>query len=322
MKTSDIKAYKPTMEFVNENKLEKSKIRNSDIFLFLTNVLGYKEKENLWISNVQSMAMSKEPTLLRIRSDNFLKNVIEGNKCICLISGIRVLGEDLYLVFFGKSFIGYNHKIDCSNSFITFYRDELDKFTNAENSFQTKNISKKGSKYIFYTSTKFESTKLVEFIKMIDDIQLNGYKETNVKYDPNIPSKNRDEVEDIYEHQCQIYYNNPQECKGACDWKDIRIKGLKKPYDLHHVVTKEWFKDQNGIIDWNIVHDPINLVPLCRFCHGLIHSSDKSLSEKTYKAIIDGFKKSNRYDDFILYLKDNTSFNNDKDLLNLYLGKN
>jgi len=312
------KPYYQYQLLLKQNVLSKQHIINSNIYKFICN-LGYKLNENLWITNIQSMAMSKNPNMLRVRNDKFLNKSKQGEDA-CLISGIRLNNKELFLVYFGKSFIGYNKSIKSSNSFITFTFEQLNKMSECKDQIQTKNV-KKGAKYLFYSSTDFDENMFENYLNMLQNIELHGYDAKDSKYDPSIPSENRKIIEDRYESICAIAFENPSDCELASQISKNSKFFLSKNYDIHHFIPKEYFKQYfDGLLDWkNVIHNTLNLVPLCRYCHKNIHASDKTLVKKTFEYVIQAYKKANVYLDFLNFLKENTSLKNISELLNFYL---
>lgn len=321
--------YSYYQEFANKNKLEREKIINSDVYRVLVDDLKLKLNENLFICNIQSMSNKNNPTKLRIRNDKFLRLVSKGNGECCLISGIKINDLDVILIFFGYSFIGYNFSTKSSNSFIIFdYDDLVNKFKSKNNSVQTKNNHDK-TKYMFYVTCikendnfyKFDKKMFLFFFDSIKEINFDFYKyQKSTNLDQDIPKINREVVNKVYSNLCSIYKTNGFKFCNCVNWKEIEKSGNYNP-DIHHFVPKNYFKNKIGLVDWGMIHNPINLIPLCSFCHKKIHSSKKNISiiKEVFYNIVDSYKKYDRFFEFNDFLKQNTNFESIEDLFNFYI---
>ena len=90
-----------------------------------------------------------------------------------------------------------------------------------------------------------------------------------------------------------------------------------RPYHLHHIVTKKYFKSAE-IRDKDIIHNIINLIPLCSLCHKIIHSKKSENVEELLNIIFNSYPIE-RKNEFEEYLKNNTNFNNFENLKKYYL---
>ena len=72
-------------------------------------------------------------------------------------------------------------------------------------------------------------------------------------------------------------------------------------------------------LDPYLIHNPVNLVPLCMPCHQSIHKkSNRNLVINTYNYILQTFKNMNLKNDFLDFLKKCNI--TEEILLNFYLG--
>lgn len=319
-----MKTYQKYIDIIKKIQFKKSELKNSDFYKYIEN--NYKDYKIL-LSYITSMCIEKNPSQLRIRNDSFLKN-ISNNLPTILLSGIKYNEHSFILCFFSKSFDKYPYNNDSSNSFINFSYEELIKKII---SFESDNIAiKNKSKYIFYVvnSKKFNKESFNLFFKQINNLNLNSYysiKNTLNKFIPPIPNKNKFEVRNLYNNLCAITLDN-LEVRCPCG-KNIEINYLKQNKinytDIHHFAPKEFLiqhlNKNEDFIDWNLIHDSINLIPLCSPCHQSIHkgSNNKNLVRKMFDSIIECYKEKNTLEKFKNYLN---SINLDLNkLLNFYL---
>lgn len=317
------KSYSKYSFFLKENNLSKKEIKDSQIYKYLINNLNFVENENLWINNITSMSMQKDPKKIRLRNDKFLQSIYDKNITSCLISGIKIDEQKLFLVYFNKSFYGYNHSKNSSNSFITFDSiEELEKYCSLKSdNIQTRNVREK-TKFLFYTNIEnsFDANKFELFVSLIKDADFNPYNPKGPlnNYDPQIPNETKTNVPKIYENICSLYHSDFI-CASGIEWDKIINDGSL--IELHHFIPKKYFRNKIGLVDWEIIHNEINIVPLCSFCHKSIHSSKEEKYKNTFDNIINTYKKSNRYDRFIDFMITNTDFKNTEELLNFYKNK-
>ncbi|URM52990.1 hypothetical protein [Mycoplasma sp. SG1] len=240
-KFNEKKLYYIFQIFLKNNKVNDDVIKNSKIYKKLISI-GFVEKTNFWIVNITSMCLEKNPEQLRIRNDNFLTHVKNNSNC-CILSAIKIENKILYLIFFGKSFYGYNFKNDVGNSFINFNYSELINLGSYENDIiQTKNVREK-TKYYFYTSidNNFDKDKFITFWDLINSTKFDPYNLKNSKLDPNIPEKTKEYVATLFNEICSLYDTNGHEyCKSNINWEEYKKIG-RKCYEIHHFVPKKIF---------------------------------------------------------------------------------
>lgn len=333
------KNYSDYSQFCKENNLKEEELISSNFYQFLTNnnesdALRFVKGETLFIVNIQSFSSKKNPTRLRIRSDNFLKLAKE-KKDGGAITGIRINGKKYFLFFWTKYFFDYNSDTNNSNSFITFnYYDLINNYAKyLTDSIIEKNskINKENKIIFFYVSSEdnFNPELFKSFNKIINSIP-DSYlinKTENIVIPP-ISEFTKKDIRILHKDLCGLvseYENKYFDC--PCK-KDINIDFLKENdlnyTDIHHFAPKKFlvdiFRKQKKDINWNIIHDEINLIPLCTPCHTAIHKgkNNTELVTKVFNSIIESYKINNRYEEFIKYL--DLNFNLDiNDLLNFYL---
>ena len=329
------KNYSDYSQFCKENNLKEEDLISSNFYQFLTNnnendALRFVKDETLFIVNIQSLSLKQHPTRLRIRSDNFLKLAKE-NKEGGIMTGIRIENKKYFLFFSTKYFFNYNYDTNQGNSFITFdYYDLINNYTK----YPTDSIIEKNSKnktIFFYVSSEdnFSPELFKSFNKIINSIP-EGYllnKTKNIIVPP-ISDFTKKDIRILHKDLCGLvskYENKYFDCPCR---KDIDIDFLKENdlnyTDIHHFAPKKFlldiFRKQKKDINWNIIHDEINLIPLCTPCHIAIHKGKNNIElvKKVFKSIIESYKINNRYNDFIKYLDFNFNISIE-DLLNFYL---
>lgn len=331
------KPYFDYWKFCNENQLKRSEIVASKIYQFLTTNqenggLNLVENETLMIANIQSLSLKSDPSRLRIRNDKFLKLArakIQGG----LISGIKIRNQQYFLFFSTKYFFNDDIKVNQSNSFITFtYDDLVNNYTRY--GFDTiieKRSKINQSKIFFYvcTDTSFDLQVFKSFNQKIT--AYNDYplvNQTKLMFIPPIADHTKNNVRSLYHDFCALVSKDQDgeyvcPCNQAIDLKFLKENDLNYT-DLHHFAPKKFLakllKNNNQDINWNIIHDQINLIPLCVPCHSAIHKGKNQdyLVTKVFRAIIKSYQKNNRYEDFVNYLRFNFNLSV-ADLLKVYL---
>jgi len=290
---SSSKTYKPYVDWLNENRLTSEYIIKSDIYKYVSK-LGYKIGKNLFIPNIRSMNLNSHPSKLRIVCGDFLSKIKEGDYNVCLMTGVKINNTKLILTYFGKSFIGYTFKTSDSNSFITFDYEELSEWSKEGEGGDVKKTRNK-DKFLFYISTKFNECVFDNFYCMLNKLYFDPYNKDS-KTIPVIPEQNKKIAKRRYEIKKNEYV------------------------ELHHFIPKDYFIKYCAQVDWKIVHDPLNLVPLSvEEHHWGIHSSKPEMVKNVFNKIIKLYKEHHLYDDFIFFLKKNTKLKNIDELLNFYL---
>lgn len=329
--------YKDLQRLVNNSKLSKSKLKSSNLYRYIKSLNVFKDNQ-IFFANITSMSLDTNPNMLRIRSDNFLKKINNNEKAI-LLSGINWNNKQIILVFLSESFIGYNHSIDSSNSFITFSKNDLDNFLfNNEDTVNFKNIykntKKERSKYIFYTTEdiNFDQDKFFNFYDvLVNDLKFQPYSQnTNQSLKnliPPIPERIKKMIRELFNQRCalcSIHKDNLAfcPCGEGVNTKYLEDNGLSYT-DIHHFIPKEYFLNymsEDSYIDWNVVHNEINLIPLCSACHQAIHKGNKyqELVKNTFNAITNAFEEKDRFKKFENYLLNNTNLRDLRNLLFFY----
>lgn len=309
-------------------EISKNDLMNTNIYKYLTEKQNFSLKDNLFTAKIKSMCMEKDPTKLRIRNDKFLQ-YLSSNKNCCLLSFFKYNDKIHWIFYYGWSFYGYNKLTNVSNSFINFdYSEFINYYVNDKGNIQIKNIidkKKRKTKYIFYTCCDdyFEEENFNSFLSIVSNSNYNPYDDNNdkLKSDKAIPLSTIENVKNNFNNLCSIYKALGKEKCFVIDWENELIAD-ELHLDIHHFIPKSYFKNYMSLVDWNIIHSEINLIPLCAFCHKTIHGrKDKEAVENKFYSIIDTLKICNLYDKFIEFMNKNTEFKNEKDLLNFYLEK-
>lgn len=329
--------YKDLQKLVNDSKLSRSKLKSSNLYNYIKSLNDFKD-DQIFFANITSMNLDTNPNMLRIRNDNFLKKITNSEKAI-LLSGINWNHKDIILVFLSESFIGYDHSTDSSNSFITFSKDDLNNFlfdnedtVNFKNIY--KNTKKERSKYIFYTTDdiNFDKNKFFNFYNvLVNDLKFQPYSQnTNRSLKiliPAIPEINKKRIRELFNQRCALCSINKDNLAFCPCGENVNIKYLKDNdlsyTDIHHFIPKEYFLNnmyEDSYINWNIVHNEINLIPLCSACHQAIHKGNKyqELVKNTFNAITNAFEEKDRIEKFKNYLLNNTDLRELSNLLSFY----
>lgn len=321
-----MKSYEKYSKKLKNILLNKKEIEKSNIFSFLKKEFKDEFKnDNIFYSNITSMCLKTKPNQIRIRNDKFLACAKE-QKLSFLFSGIKINNNNFIFTFISKCFYNYNHSIKSSNSFINFsYEEMIDFISNGDNVI-IKNLTKP-SMYIFYVSDNndFNETKIINFLNEIEKNDFNPRNPKQLKkFAPPIPIKNKLIARLRYKELCaRIIDNNLCPCG-----KNINVNYLKENNlnytDIHHFAPKElMIRKMNDFVNWNIIHETINLIPLCPPCHQSIHKGKNSynLVKNTFNSIIKCLKITNSLDLFKDFLNKNLKMSLD-DLFNFYTSDN
>lgn len=331
------KNYKVIADFLNKNKILKKEIVSSTNLYKEISSLVNNDNDSILFSNITSFSNKETPNRIRIRNDNFLKACKDNKKAI-LISGIKLQNKNLYLIFISSYFYNYNSSIKSSNSFINFNFDELDDFIfNNEDTInikkpKVKSIDDRYHKYAFYATNdiNFDRDKFIKFFNDIEEITFADnklIKYTGCEYFiPQIPVETRKEICSDYAKKCALCLlekDDPLYCPCG---DQINIEYMEKNdlnyVHLHHLVPKKYFLNDPSItkINWNIIHNICNIIPLCPACHQAIHKGfkNKELVENTFNAIMNIFKKNSKFEKFEKYIINNTNLENIDNLLDFY----
>ncbi|MCF0218085.1 MAG: hypothetical protein HUJ42_03550 [Malacoplasma sp.] len=327
-----MKKYSWYSEYLKKNNLNESEIKSSNVFEFLNKNFWYslKLKESLFISKIQSMSLETNPSQLRIRNDNFLnlaKNKIFG----ILISGIKIENKTIILVFCTKSFYEYDHSVSSSNSTINFSWDELKNFCfSGDDTIQIKTIKRHNNikgKYIFYSSNdlNFNKEEMNKFFYLLDCNFLNLNDFLNRTYSsiisPKIPDITRSLIKNRFNDFCSL---SDSICPCGKNINTDYLRENKITYvDIHHFAPKELLirtlGEKEGFLDWEKIHNEINLIPLCSACHQGIHKgrSNLTLVCNIFDQIKKVYEKQNKLDFFKEFLYANANMELDN-LLEFY----
>ncbi|MBN0919343.1 ATP-binding cassette domain-containing protein [[Mycoplasma] gypis] len=271
-------------------------------------------------ANVTSLSLKTQPNRVRIRSDAFLKSAVnEGTKDLFLVSSYKNINKDItHIILLSNWFLKYSHSLGSSNSFLNFNYEDLEMFSQYSGfqykNFQTKN-SPETNKFIFLTLNDKDFSEELFYNykssseKIFDDLLLNFSESSQTKKsDPSIPLWVKEKLLRDFNFSCAIHSVNPNNCRTSMNWQKTRenLKGtnLNVPVDFHHFVPRSFFKkefynsDKSQILDWNKIHNLINVIPLCQICHQSIHNSDKELQKQTFNLIIDTYKTKNNIEKF------------------------
>lgn len=320
MKTS----YEEYLDFCKTNAITKEQLINSKFYQFLINEQNLVENETLLIAKIQSLVLKSNPTRLRIRNDRFLK-LAKAKALGGLITGIKIKDQHYYLFFSTKYFFNYHFSPNQSNSFITFdYDDLINNWTTYSNDTIIEKTYHKNYKIYFYVSTddNFDAKQFNDFNQKIAKYDNLVNQEINL-ITPPIADLVKKKVRTLYQDRCALL--NQEDCEFACPSKEIDLEFLKANdlnyTDIHHFAPKDFLtKLFKNDLNWSIIHDEINLIPLCSPCHIAIHKGKNNvqLVTKVFQAIIKSYQNQNRWEDYIKYLKINFNLNVD-DLLKVYL---
>lgn len=318
-----MKSYKEIQEILKKSNLSKDEIKETKLYKYIKEkIIWSKENENVFFSNITSMCLEKNYENVRIRNDKFL-SLAKENKNGFIISSIKLNNKTFVLCFHTKMFTNYEFSNNQSNSFITFKLSDIQNKFVFDNNDNVVIKNKKSNKYIFYVSIdeNFNSEKFGEFLEKIDNFDIKKLDVDIVKFFvPPIPNKIRNKIRNDYDDYCAL-----ENCPCG---KSININFLKENNltytHLHHFVPKELFIEKKwnkeGCLDWSVIHNSINLIPLCLPCHQAIHKGSymKELVVNTFEKIIKKYKEKNQLDKLLKYLNDNFNYQID-DLLNFYL---
>ena len=318
------KSYEEYLDFCKTNAITKDELINSKFYQFLISELNLVENETLLIAKIESLALKSNPSCLRIRNDRFLK-LAKAKALGGLITGIKIKDKQYYLFFSTKYFFNYHFNTNKSNSFITFdYDDLVNNWTIYPNDTIIEKNYHKNYKMYFYVSTddNFDAKQFNAFNQKITKCA-NLVNQEIRSITPPIADLVKKNVRTLYQDQCGL--SNQAGDEFVCPSKEIDLEFLKTNdlnyTDIHHFAPKDFLaKLFKNDLNWSIIHDEINLIPLCSPCHVAIHKGKNNvqLVTKVFQAIIKSYQNQNRWEDFIKYLKINFNLNVD-DLLKVYL---
>lgn len=326
--------YKELSEFLKQNVISNDNLYKTNIYKCALKLVD--NNDNVIISKIESMANKKTPNRVRIRSDKFIRYASENKKAI-LLTGIELNNNKIYLAFFSSSFYDYKHSLKSSNSFINFPFEELNEYIyNGQDTINIKNNNTKKNKekikYVFYSTLdkNFDENKFIDFYNnslKFNDNSITKYS-GNEFFVPPIPIEIKKIVKNDFNKRCALCSLDREHINYCPCGYDINVDYLDKNdlsyTHLHHLVPKKYFLNdcETSYINWNIVHNKLNIVPLCPACHQSIHKGLKSteLVSSVYNAILDIYKKIGKYEEFTHFLKNNTKFSDTDDLLNFYKG--
>ena len=317
-----MKKYTPFKQILqNEKNInseeEKQIFLNSDIFKTIQKVFPNIKADKVIFRKIESFCNEKTPSRVRIRSDRFLKKVKNGNFDCLLVSIIRHLNNKYYYIFLGKSFEGYCFKTNGSNSFLTFEFNELfPDYEKFDIGLRMKEIYKKGGKYItkyFYYLSKYvlsdnyEVDDLISFCKVVTKASLDPYKLPS-NLGKNISAIDRKKILELYPLRCICSIGDNLCVNKSIDWDYFEKNPSNNLLHLHHFIPKEHFKKEyrnESELNWKIINNYLNLIPLCSSCHDCIHKGSQNEIEKIINKIFEVQKKIGIYNQFIEFLIEN-----------------
>lgn len=328
--------YQEAIEFLKKRKISKHEFLKSKFYNFLSTEMGLEFGKNIFLANLTSMCLQTNPSGIRIRNDSFLGISAEnGHRSNCyLVAGLKDENDIKFFIFSSKSFYGYKFSTTSSNSFIHFNSEQLETFVNYPG-IQYKKIKAKKLddidvlKYSFITLSENSFNKDI-FIESLNHVE----NTTNFSYydkfmgtvrnfsDPQVPTSTKLSLLNNYNYSCVSNNVSVDSCRMKIDWKRtkkaLENTNLNLPLDFHHLVPRKYFKNNfNDFLDWKIVHDEINVYPLCQICHNSIHSSNEFLSSDIIDNIFCSLSIEKK-EKFVKYLNDNTIFKNIDDLKDYY----
>lgn len=312
--------------------------------------------------NIQSMCNKNNVNIVRMRSDNFLKKAINKEKMFlisCYDDKIICLPSIPFFSYKGNvnksnSLITFDiGKLESDESNDNYVleirgnpRNNTDKkylFISKESKFNPKKFDEymnfigftKNQKTIrdqYFNELTKKPEEFIDYLFKNDFINSKGKLEL-LKYSkyqnfiiPSIPDNIKNSVLKVNNYLCLCNNINNKDYFCPCG-SDINIEYLNENnltyLHLHHLIPKKFFiKNSNNEVDWDIIHNKINLVPLCMVCHQSIHkmNKNKKLVKKVFDSIIFAYKELNIYDDFVNFLNINTNINIDT-LLRFYLNE-
>ncbi|WP_156951249.1 hypothetical protein V3317_02180 [Mycoplasmopsis felis] len=276
-------SYKEIQENLNNCKIKNFDFKKTRIYEYL--LKNNFDINKIYKSNFTSMCMKNNPTLIRIRNDKFLLCASNKEQSI-LIVPIKINNKIITLIFYSKSFYGYNFSTQSSNSFITFdfFKHLMNNFQYIENDTVLNYYlqSKQKIKYLFYitVNNNFDEKIFKRFINDIDSMELNSYGDNlKNKYVPIISKTITKEIREYWNNKCAMFYSLNKDYR--CPIKIIDEKLLEKYElnytDIHHLIPKYYFLNYYDLLkdipNWQIIHSKLNLIPLCSICHQGIHKS-------------------------------------------------
>lgn len=312
-KLNNINSYKEITDFLKQNIINKKYIIESQVYKYLTTNYDLKLNINIWNANITSMSLTTTPYKIRIRNDNFLKQLKQNNENIWLISGIKILNKKIIILHYGKAFKGYDKKIDVGNSFIHYdWRDLVMQIKKLDVNIFTKyknELEGDEAKYFYciFNDDDFKPIILDNFIKIIQDTNFDPYnKLVNKKLtDKSIPIETKKLLRKKYNSECAIYFFK-KTCYGYIDFdKQKQELGAENTsIEFNHIIPRNHFKKSISNFNefWDIIHDYRNLIPMCQKCHDLC--SNKNMKNKIFYEILEAMKKAEMYDSFIEYMNE------------------
>lgn len=157
------------------------------------------------------------------------------------------------------------------------------------------------SKYLFCTLTEgnYKNNKILnQYFEDYKNIELNAYKDCKNKL-PSIPSETRKYLDNFYEQMCSFV--KIKKCESNIDY-EIYKKRSYRPYEYHHIVPKEWFQKQYKNPPIEVMHNRINLIPLCEVCHNDMRSKNKDIKGRSFKNVINLYRHIKKFDSFCEFL--------------------
>lgn len=297
----------PWRWFLQVFSLNKNDILKSEIFNFFKSII--KGDEELLFCPLQSPVINQTPDIVCPRGEmnggKFLEYARD-NKILYCISGIKIMGKIIYFIFCNKFWFGYKNYKKGNNHPIRFTLDAIrDKFV--LNGIQDYNTDKlKKYKYSFFTCIEFnEESKeqIKDFIKFINVFSINEDILNNQNRRKNIPGSITNQIDKIYSNKCIL---SNEKCKGYIDWfKAIQYKNNSgiKYVTYHHLIPVNYFikNISDDFINWNIINDLNNIIPLCHICHIIIHNKKDEI-KKMLEEIFNIVEQKNQFNEYLIKL--------------------
>ncbi|MGL4616685.1 MAG: hypothetical protein ACRCUM_00440 [Mycoplasmoidaceae bacterium] len=319
-------SYDKLKDFLKNGNLKKENILESKVYKYIE---IFFDKSSIYFSNIQSMCNERTPNQIRIRNDNFLQDAVIKNKKSLLIVGFNYEGIEKIIIFSNMVYFNYNQSTKSSNSIITFTSDQFFSFFKNNNNgtmIKSSILNKKKINVAFYLSdlNEIDEIGLQEFIINHSDKSFYNIESSYEFYTPSIPKKNKEKVFSNFQNnnfECSVRFINKEFCRCK----------LTKPFEkgdnqLHHLIPKSYFKklyksNDSLILNWDEIHKPINLIPICYYCHKDIHSDKISSNkvEKKFDQILKVYKEYGIYESFIKYMFQNTNMKSIEELKAFYL---
>lgn len=282
--------------------------------------LGFPE-EDIICGKFGSLCMEKSPNKIRIQNDEFLSQIKNGNFNVVLLSGTKIINKVgkqkiVFVVIYGESFRNYTFSVSSNNSFFIADFPDLKDWVEISQELINHSHKKykkptKKVKYSFHVSTESNIHTLKRHLGNLKEWDFEEKKPTK---DKKIPKQTEIAARIFFSNKCGVFSINQQSCPDAYIFRKKQTQRSKAPTELHHLLTKEFWKSYfdsiNKPYDWSLIHNQLNLIPLCPNDHVALHGGNKMVFDNIMQLL----KKKKIYEKFFTYLALNTPIKNEIDL--------